>query len=112
MEAATVPGPRRLIEVDLPIGAISAHARNGRSVHHGHITAIHIWWARKPLPSCRAVVLGAMLPDPLDDACPAKFIAVAGEVFAALDAVPPKDRLELRQRLLRLVGDYSSWQIA
>src|SRR5690606_10780252 len=47
--------PRRLIEVDLPIASISANAHDGRSVHHGHITAIHIWWARKPLPSCRAV---------------------------------------------------------
>lgn len=112
MDAATLRVSRRLIEVDLPISSISAHARDGRSVHHGHITAIHIWWARKPLPSCRAVLLGAMLPDPLDDACPPAFIATANAVFAGLDAVPPKDRSELRQRLLRLVGEYASWQVA
>lgn len=112
MEGATLRGPRRLIEVDLPIGSISAHARDGRSVHHGHITAIHIWWARKPLPSCRAVLLGAMLPDPVDDACPPTFITIANEVFAGLDDTPPKGRSELRQRLLRLVGEYASWQVA
>lgn len=43
MIAATETYPRRLIEVDLPIATVSEHARNGRSVHHGHITAIHIW---------------------------------------------------------------------
>lgn len=112
MDAATVRSPRRLIEVDLPIGAISAHARDGRSVHHGHITAIHIWWARKPLPSCRAVLLAAALPDPLDDACPPAFITTANDILAGLDAAPPADRRELRQRLLRLVGEYASWQVA
>ena len=104
--------PRRLIEVDLPIGTISAHARDGRSVHHGHITAIHIWWARKPLPSCRAVLLAAALPDPLDDECPATFIATANHILGELDPAPPADRRELRQRLLRLVGNYASWQVA
>jgi len=104
--------PRRLIEVDLPIGSISAHARDGRSVHHGHITAIHIWWARKPLPSCRAVLLAAALPDPLDDACPTAFLSSARDILAEFDEAPITDRRDLRRRLLRLVGDYASWQVA
>ncbi len=111
----TAPGmrePRRLIEVDLPIASISSHARDGRSVHHGHITAIHIWWARKPLPSCRAVLLAAALPDPMDERCPPAFIAAAGEVLATLDEEVPTDRAGLQRRLLRLVGEYSSWQVA
>ena len=29
--------PKRLIEVDLPIARISAHARREKSIHHGHI---------------------------------------------------------------------------
>jgi hypothetical protein len=47
--------PERLIEVDLPIARISAHARREKSIRHGHISTLHIWWARRPLAACRAV---------------------------------------------------------
>ena len=56
------PYPKRLIEVDLPIKRISAHARREKSVRHGHISTLHIWWAwkckrlRRPLAACRAVL--------------------------------------------------------
>jgi putative DNA methylase len=113
MQIAVPRLPRRLIEVDLPIASISAHARDGRSVHHGHITAIHIWWARKPLPSCRAILLAAALPDPADDACPPVFRQVAVEALASLDSQPlDNDREALRRRLLRLISDNASWQVA
>jgi hypothetical protein len=46
----TTPFPRRLIEVDLPIARISAHARREKSIRHGHISTLHIWWARRPRP--------------------------------------------------------------
>ena len=104
--------PRRLIEVDLPIAEISAHARDGRSVHHGHITAIHIWWARKPLPSCRAATLAAFLPDPGDPACPAEFRDVATESLRPLYGHVANDREELRRSLLRFVSDFASWRRA
>lgn len=105
--------PRRLIEVDLPIAAISAHARDGRSVHHGHITAIHIWWARKPLPSCRAVLLAAALPDPVDDACPETFLIAAHDALSAIDSEQvDRSRQGLQRRLLRLVNEFASWEVA
>ncbi len=50
------PYPKRLIEVDLPIKRISAHARREKSIRHGHISTLHIWWARRPLVACRAVL--------------------------------------------------------
>jgi adenine-specific DNA methylase len=55
--------PRRLIEVDLPIKRISAHARREKSIRHGHISTLHIWWARRPLAACRAVICAALWPD-------------------------------------------------
>lgn len=64
---------RRLIEVDLPIRRISEEASQSRGVHQGHINSIHIWWARKPLPSCRAALLAAILLDPADPAAPPSF---------------------------------------
>src|SRR5947209_20465124 len=48
--------PKRLIEVDLPIKRISEHARREKSIRHGHISTLHIWWARRPLAACRAVI--------------------------------------------------------
>ena len=113
MTKATETYPRRLIEVDLPIAQVSEHARNGRSVHHGHITAIHIWWARKPLPSCRAAALAASLIDPLDPACPDAFKAQARDVLGRLYGTPLNgDGDALRRGLLRLVSDFASWQRA
>ena len=58
--------PRRLIEVDLPIKRVSAHARREKSIRHGHISTLHIWWARRPLAACRAVICAALWPDPAD----------------------------------------------
>src|SRR5437588_3991898 len=65
--------PKRLIEVDLPIKRISAHARREKSIRHGHISTLHIWWARRPLAACRAVVCAALWPDPADSLCPESF---------------------------------------
>jgi putative DNA methylase len=65
--------PKRLIEVDLPIKRISAHARREKSIRHGHISTLHIWWARRPLAACRAVICAALWFDPADENCPADF---------------------------------------
>ena len=65
--------PKRLIEVDLPIKRISAHARREKSIRHGHISTLHIWWARRPLAACRAVICAALWPDPADENCPQAF---------------------------------------
>ena len=71
LSAATYP--KRLIEVDLPIARISAHARREKSIRHGHISTLHIWWARRPLAACRAVICAALWPDPVDELCPLAF---------------------------------------
>jgi putative DNA methylase len=53
---------RRLIESFLPIQAISAEASREKSVRKGHISTLHLWWARRPLVACRAAVYGALVP--------------------------------------------------
>jgi putative DNA methylase len=52
----------RLIEDFLPIQAISAEASREKSVRKGHISTLHLWWARRPLVACRAAVYGALVP--------------------------------------------------
>ena len=71
--------PKRLIEVDLPIKRISAHARREKCIRHGHISTLHIWWARRPLAACRAVICAALWPDPADENCPQEFRRRAAE---------------------------------
>src|SRR5512136_3104695 len=56
------PNDRRLIEDYLPIQAISAEASREKSVRKGHISTLHLWWARRPLVACRAAVYGALVP--------------------------------------------------
>ncbi len=53
---------RRLIEDYLPIKAISKEASREKSVRKGHISTLHLWWARRPLVACRAAVYGAFVP--------------------------------------------------
>jgi len=70
---------KRLIEVDLPIKRISAHARREKNIRQGHISSLHIWWARRPLAACRAVICAALWPDPADENCPPEFRRRAAE---------------------------------
>jgi ribA/ribD-fused uncharacterized protein len=72
---------KRLIEVDLPIRRISEHARREKSIRHGHISTLHIWWARRPLAACRAVICAALWPDPADERCPAEFREKASKLI-------------------------------
>lgn len=121
---------KRLIEVDLPIKRISAHARREKSIRHGHISTLHIWWARRPLAACRAVILAALWPDPADLLCPESFRQAARtwmrkwaadhltllgaesvERFLGYQKNPGKldDDEELRAALLDFIADFANW---
>ncbi len=56
----TMDEDRRLIEDYLPIEAIGIEASREKSVRKGHISTLHLWWARRPLVACRAAVFGAL----------------------------------------------------
>lgn len=127
--------PKRLIEVDLPIRRISDHARREKSIRHGHISTLHIWWARRPLAACRAVLCASLWPDTApgknDAPCPPAFLAAAigmmqawttHERQALLGAESrPRfekarqkpalfdDPLELRHALLDFIADFANW---
>jgi len=122
--------PRRLIEADLPIKRISAHARREKSIRHGHISTLHIWWARRPLAACRAVICAALWPDPADELCPVAFTQLARErmlawakehlrrassdsasLLVAIQKDPSRldDPLTLRRALLDFIADFANW---
>lgn len=123
--------PKRLIEVDLPIRRISEHARREKSIRHGHISTLHIWWARRPLAACRAALCALLWPDPADPGCPQYFIDTAKEEMLAWtpherylkmspESQPRFEKArqdmavfeqpeELRMALLDFIADFANW---
>ena len=66
----------RLIEHALPLKELSAQAQREKAIRHGHISTLHVWWARRPLVVARAAVLGALVDaDAMDDIGFQKFVA-------------------------------------
>jgi len=55
---------KKLIEVSLPLEAINKESAREKSIRHGHISTLHLYWARRPLASCRAVLFGMLVDDP------------------------------------------------
>jgi len=53
----------RLIESDFPLSQVSEESVREKNIRHGHISTLHIWWARRPLAASRATALAALLPD-------------------------------------------------
>lgn len=110
--------PKRLIEVDLPIAQVSEQSRREKTLRHGHISTMHIWWARRPLASARAALLGALWPDPADPLCPEFFIHAAADRmrrFRDERGGRPRDwgnPLELRSALLDFIAEFSNWDHA
>ena len=62
---------RKLIEVDLPLDDINRESAREKSIRHGHPCTLHMWWARRPLAACRAVIFASMVDDP--SSCPDDF---------------------------------------
>ena len=55
---------KKLIEVDLPLDIINAESAREKSIRHGHPSTLHLWWARRPLAACRAVLFASLVDDP------------------------------------------------
>jgi adenine-specific DNA methylase len=53
----------RLIEADFPLRVVSEESVREKNIRHGHISTLHIWWARRPLAASRTTALAALLPD-------------------------------------------------
>ncbi len=55
---------KKLIEVSLPLEAINKASAREKSIRHGHPSTLHLWWARRPLAACRAVLFAQLVDDP------------------------------------------------
>lgn len=58
---------KKLIEVALPLKKINEESAREKSIRHGHPSTLHLWWARRPLAACRAVLFAQLVDDPSSD---------------------------------------------
>lgn len=86
---------KKLIEVALPLEAINRASVREKSITHGHPSALHLWWARRPLAAVRAVIFAQMVDDP--SAHPEKFPT-------------EESQEEERQRLFRVIEELVKWE--
>ena len=86
---------KKLIEVALPLEAINAEAAREKSIRHGHPSTLHLWWARRPLAACRAVLFASLVDDP----------------SSHKDKFPTEEAQEKeRQRLFELIERLVKWE--
>jgi putative DNA methylase len=85
---------KKLIEVALPLEAINKEAAREKSIRHGHPSTLHLWWARRPLAACRAVLFASLVDDPSSH--PEEFPNEA-------------DQDRERQRLFRMIEELVKW---
>ena len=95
---------KRLIEVALPLKEVSEQSAREKSIRHGHISTLHIWWARRPLAACRAVVFASLKTGQIDSET--RFYVLWKWSYA--DAkVPADEAFKLAQALG--IGTESMW---
>ena len=109
---------KRLAEVDFPIAEVSRHAAKEKSIRHGHPSTLHLWWARRPLASSRAVLMALLLPDPCDEYCPEEFKKKARESLLCLNGRPQGWTTAIRSDeglsriILKFIADFADWKNA
>lgn len=103
---------KRLAEVDFPIAVVSKHSAREKSIRHGHPSTLHLWWARRPLAACRAMLLALLLPDPCDPHCPGDFKNKARELLPKVQGNPGPEDVDLRKALLKFIGNFSNWDLS
>jgi putative DNA methylase len=86
---------RKLIEVAIPLEAINRESAREKSIRFGHPSTLHLWWARRPLASCRAVLFAQLVDDPSSNP----------------SAFPTEDlQKKERQRLFQIIEKLVVWE--
>ncbi|NWJ98196.1 MAG: DUF1156 domain-containing protein [Chloroflexi bacterium] len=80
---------RKLIEVALPLEAINVASAREKSIRHGHPSTLHLWWARRPLAACRAVLFSSLVDDPDQPGLPQAYLDYLDQM-----PVPASHKLE------------------
>ena len=84
---------KKLIEVSLPLDDINREAAHEKSIRHGHPSTLHLWWARRPLAACRAVLFASLVDDP-----------------SSRDDLTEVEQEHERERLFNLIRELVKWE--
>jgi len=90
---------KKMIEVAIPLDAINRESAREKSIRHGHPSTLHLWWARRPLAACRAVLFASLVDDPESD--PAN--------YGPDGAVDPVKAQARRDELFGLISELVKW---
>lgn len=86
---------KKLIEVAIPLEAINKASAREKSIRHGHPSTLHLWWARRPLAACRAILFAQLVDDP----------------SSHLEEFPTNEAQEKeRERLFKIIEDLVIWE--
>ena len=86
---------KKLIEVALPLEAINRASAHEKLQTRNHPSTLHLWWARRPLAACRAMLFASLVDDP----------------SARPDQFPTEEKQEAeRQRLFRIIEELVKWE--
>lgn len=86
---------KKLIEVALPLETINRESAREKSIRHGHPSTLHLWWARRPLAACRAILFASLVDDPSSQP----------------DEFPTEEQQDVeRARLFRLIERLVTWE--
>ena len=87
--------PKKLIEVAIPLNAINKASAREKSIRQGHPSTLHLWWARRPLATARAMIFAQMVDDPSD-------------LIDEFPTIESQDKE--RQRLFKIIEEIVQWE--
>lgn len=91
----TVPYRKKLIEVALPLDDINRESNQDKALRAGHPGSLHVWWAPRPLPACRAVLFAQFVDDP--SSLPDEYPTEAAQAAK-------------REELFEIIREISKWE--
>src|SRR5688572_544163 len=100
---------KKLIEVALPLDTINqaSAAEKANPFLKGHPRQLHLWWARRPLATARAIIFASLVDDPNADGSPIEFVRLCNELpkgtYSSQEDTP-------RMRLFDFIGRLVKWE--
>ena len=86
---------KKLIEVSIPLEEINLASAKEKSIRQGHPSTLHLWWARRPLASAKAMIFSQMVDDPSSHP----------EIFPS-----EEEQSKEREKLHKIIKDLVLWE--
>lgn len=96
---------KKLIEVALPLDDINKKSAREKSIRHGHPSTLHLWWARRPLAACRAVLFAQSVDDPEQDGLNPEYLDLIDTFDTQPFYVPKGQEIEYRKYIYPVCRD-------